>query len=202
MNKLFLILVFAITAFAQMIYTPKTEEFQYTESQCWLINGEVFCNGGEMNTDQVYDRVIADTVPLTDCISYDSLKKWELRIEQSDSIKYYVTPYRKSNLRDKFLSLDWSCTDPAIMKIHQYNFKYNTVDDHENVYVRILKGTLKGYKCPENPTKILYSNTWLAELVLYECVENPDDYDVHDLDYEEWIRKNGIVYPGAIIRRK
>lgn len=201
MNKLFLILVFAISAFAQMNYTPKTEEFQYTESNCWKIEGNIFCNDGEMNTEQAYGRVIADTVPMTDCISFDSLKNWEQRMEMNDSVKYYVTPYRKSNLRDKELTLDWSCTDPFIRNSRRLTNHWEKLG-YEDVYVRILKITLKGYDCPENPTKILYSNSWLAEMVLYECVENPDDYVVHDLEYEEWIRKNGIVYPGTIIRRK
>ena len=201
MNKLFLILVFAITAFAQMNYTPKTEEFQFTESKCWIVYGDIICDGGEMNTDQVYDRVIADTVPLTDCISFDSLKKWETKMQMNDSVKYYVSAPRKSHLRDKELTLDWSCTDPFIRKTRSLARHWEKLG-YEDVYVRIWKITLKGYDCPENPTKILYSNPWLAELVLYECVENPDDYVVHDLEYEEWIRKNGIVYPGAIIRRK
>ena len=201
MNKLFLILVFAITAFAQMNYTPKTEEFQYTESMCWIVYGDIICDGGEMNTDQVYDRVIADTIPLTDCISFDSLKKWETKMQMNDSVKYYVSAPRKSHLRDNELTLDWSCTDPFIRKTRSLARHWEKLD-YDDVYVRILKITLKGYDCPENPTKILYSNPWLAEMVLYECVENPDDYVVHDLEYEEWIRKNGIVYPGAIIRRK
>ena len=201
MNKLFLILVFAITAFAQMNYTPKTEEFQYTESMCWIVYGDIICDGGEMNTEQAYGRVIADTIPMTDCISFDSLKNWETQMKQTDSIKYYVSEQRKSHLRDNELILDWSCTDPFIRKTRSIASHWEKLD-YDDVYVRILKITLKGYDCPENPTKILYSNPWLAEMVLYECVENPDDYVVHDLEYEEWIRKNGIVYPGAIIRRK
>lgn len=201
MNKLFLILVFAITAFAQMNYTPKTEEFQFTESMCWIVYGDIICNGGEMNTELTYDRVIADTVPMTDCISFDSLKRWEKRMEMNDSVKYYVSAPRKSHLRDNELTLDWSCTDPFIRNTRRLARHWEDLD-YDGVYVRILKITLKGYDCPENPTKILYSNPWLAEMVLYECVENPDDYVVHDLEYEEWIRKDGIVYPGAIIRRK
>lgn len=201
MNKLFLILVFAISAFAQMNYTPKTEEFQYTESQCWIVAGDIICDGGEMNTEEVYDRVIADTVPLTDCISFDSLKKWEERMEKNDSVKYYVSTPRKSHLRDKELVLDWSCTDPFIRKTRRLARHWEKLN-YDDVYVRILKITLKGYNCPENPTKIFYSNPWLAELVLNECVENADDYEVIDLDYDEWIKKNGVVYPGTIIRRK
>ena len=201
MNKLFLILVFAITAFAQMNYTPKTEEVQYTESKCWMVYGDIICNDGEMNIELAYDRVIADTVLMTDCISFDSLKIWEKKIEMNDSVKYYVSEPRKSHLRDKELALDWSCTDPFIRKTRSLSRHWEKLG-YDDVYVRILKITLKGYNCPENPTKILYSNPWVAEMVLYECVENPDDYVVHDLEYEEWIRKNGVVYAGAIIRRK
>lgn len=201
MKKIILILVMAVTAFAQMNYTPKND-YSFTESQCWEQFGDIICDGGEMNTESVYDRVIADTVPVTDCISYDSLKNWEKRIEKNDSIKYYVssTP-RKSHLRDKELILDWSCTDPFILNSRRLSNRWEDLN-HNDVYVRILKVTLKGYNCPENPTKIFYSNTWLAELVLNECVENPEDYEVHDLDYEEWRRKNGVEYPGTIIRKK
>jgi hypothetical protein len=194
MNKLFLILVFAITAFAQMNYTPKTEEFQYTESMCWVQMGEIICGGGEMNIYQASDRVIADTIDMTDCIPYDSMKALEHNIEFSDSFKVY-SDMRPSGLLNVAIHLDWSCTDPFIMKL-------NTRNNHDLIYVRLYKEIFKGYDCPENPTEIFYDNEWTAKRVLYECVENPDDYVVHDLDYEEWIRKNGIVYPGAIIRRK
>lgn len=197
MNKIFLILVFAISAFAQMTFTPKTD-YGFTESHCWKFH-DIVCDGAEMNTEEVYNRVIADTVPVTDCISYDSLKKWEQRIEQSDSVKYYVTDSRKSHLRDMELSLDWSCTDPFVKETRRLSQNW---DDHTDVYVRILKVKLKGYNCPENPTKIFYSNTWLAELVLYECVENPEEYEAYDLEYNEWRKKNGVLYAGAIIRKK
>lgn len=201
MKKILFILMLAVTAFAQMNYTPKNEEFQYTESKCWIVYGDIICNDGELNTELVYDRVIADTVPMTDCISFDSLKNWEKRMEMNDSVKYYVSAPRKSHLRNKEVALDWSCTDPFILKSRSLAANWEKLN-YNDVYVRVLKITLKGYDCPENPTKILYSNPWLAEMVLYECVENPEDYEIHDLDYEEWIRKNGIAYPGAIIRRK
>ena len=194
MNKLFLILVFAITAFAQMNYTPKTEEFHYTESMCWVQMGEIICGGGEMNIYQASDRVIADTIDMTDCIPYDSMKALEHNIEFSDSFKVY-SAFRPSGLRDVSINLDWSCTDPFINKL-------NTRNNRDLIYVRLYKVIFKGYDCPENPTEIFYDNEWTAKRVLYECVENPDDYVVHDLEYKEWIRKNGIVYPGAIIRRK
>ena len=194
MNKLFLILVFAITAFAQMNYTPKTEEFQYTESMCWVLMGEIICNGGEMNIYQASDRVIADTIPMTDCIPYDSMRTLENVIEHSDSFKVY-SDMRPSGFLNVAIHLDWSCTDPFI-------FKLRSDKNRDLIYVRLYKVIFKSYDCPENPTEIFYDNEWTAKRVLYECVENPDDYVVHDLEYEEWIRKNGIVYPGAIIRRK
>jgi hypothetical protein len=183
-----------------MNYTPKTEEFQYTESMCWVQMGEIICGGGEMNIYQASDRVIADTIDMTDCIPYDSMKALEHNIEFSDSFKVY-SDMRPSGLLNVAIHLDWSCTDPFIRNSRRLTNHWEKLG-YEDVYVRILKITLKGYDCPENPTKILYSNPWLAEMVLYECVENPDDYVVHDLEYEEWIRKNGIVYPGTIIRRK
>ena len=194
MNKLFLILVFAIAAFAQMNYTPKTEEFQFTESMCWVQMGEIICGGGEMNIYQASDRVIADTIDMTDCIPYDSMKALEHNIEFSDSFKVY-SDMRPSGLLNVAINLDWSCTDPFIKKL-------NTRNNRDLIYVRLYKVIFKGYDCPENPTEIFYDNEWTAKRVLYECVENPDDYVVHDLEYKEWIRKNGIVYPGAIIRRK
>lgn len=194
MNKLFLILVFAISAFAQMNYTPNTEEIQYTESMCWVQMGEIICNGGEMNIYQASDRVIADTIPMTDCIPYDSMRALENVIEHSDSFKVY-SDMRPSGFLNVAIHLDWSCTDPFI-------FKLRSDKNRDLIYVRLYKVIFKGYDCPENPTEIFYDNEWTAKRVLYECVENPDDYVVHDLEYKEWIRKNGVVYPGAIIRRK
>ena len=194
MKKILLVLLFAVSAFAQMTFTPKTEDFHYTESMCWVQMGEIICNGGEMNIYQASDRVIADTIPMTDCISFDSMKVLEHNIEHSDSFKVY-SAFRPSGFLNVTIHLDWSCTDPFIKNLHSDN-------NSDLIYVRLYKVIFKGYDCPENPTEIFYDNEWTAKRVLYECVENPDDYVVHDLDYEKWIRKNGIVYPGAIIRRK
>ena len=194
MKKILLVLLFAISAFAQMTFTPKTENFHYTESMCWVQMGEIFCNGGEMNIYQASDRVIADTIPMTDCIPYDSMRALEHNIENSDSFKVY-SDLRPSGFLNVTIHLDWSCTDPFIFNLHSDK-------NSDLIYVRLYKVIFKGYDCPENPTEIFYDNEWTAKRVLYECVENPDNYVVHDLEYEKWIRKNGIVYPGAIIRRK
>ena len=195
MKKILLVLLFAISAFAQMTFTPKTEDFHYTESMCWVQNNEIICGGGEFNIYQSSDRVIADTIPMTDCIPYDSMKVLEHNIEFSDSFKVYLD-LRPSGFHNVAVHLDWSCTDPFITKL-------NSDKNRDLIYVRMYKVIFKGYDCPENPTEIFFDNEWTAKRVLYECVENPSDYEVHDLDYEEWRRPHkGIVYPGAIIRRK
>lgn len=194
MKKILFILMLAVTAFAQMNYTPKTEDFHYTESMCWVQGGEIICGGGELNIFQSAERVIADTIPITDCISLDSLRRHEAKIEHSDSLKFYWDP-RPSGLLNVGTHLDWSCTDPFVRNL-------NSDKNRDLVYVRLYRVIFKSFNCPENPTKIFYDNEWTAKRVVYECVENPEDYEIHDLDYEEWIRKNGIVYPGSIIRRK
>ena len=196
MKKIVLVLLFAISAFAQMTFTPKTEDFHYTESMCWVQEGEIVCNGGEMNIYQASDRVIADTIPISDCISYDSLRKWEQKIMATpEKYKKYNTR-RPSGFFNTTVHLDWSCTDPFIHKLNSGN---NT----DLIYVRLYEVTFKGYDCPENPTEIFYDNEWTAGRVLHECVKNADEYEVHDLDWNEWHRPHkGIVYPGTIIRRK
>lgn len=194
MKKIILIFMLAVTAFAQMNYTPKNEEFKFTKVSCWNYGDEIICEGGELNIFQAQERVIADTIPITDCISLDSLRRHEAKIEQSDSLKFYWNP-RLSGLLNVGTHLDLSCTDPFVRNL-------NSDKNRDLVYVRLYRVIFKSFNCPKNPTKIFYDNEWTAKRVIYECVENPEDYEIHDLEYGEWHRKNGITYPGAIVRRK